>query len=56
MAGRDNGFPAKACRKIALAAGEGYRTAMRAFADQTFLDVWYTTSTSNRCWPSSGPR
>ena len=42
VAGRDNGFPAKACRKIVLAAGEGYRTAMRAFADQTFLDVWYT--------------
>ena len=42
VAGRDNGFDAKACRKIALAAGEGYRTAMRAFADQTFLDVWYT--------------
>ena len=42
VAGRDNGFPAKACRKITLAAGEGYRTAMRAFADQTFLDVWYT--------------
>ena len=42
VAGRDNGFPAKACRKITLAVGEGYRTAMRGFADQTFLDVWYT--------------
>ena len=42
VAGRDNGFPAKACRKITLAAGEGYRTAIRAFAGQTFLDVWYT--------------
>jgi Uncharacterized protein conserved in bacteria (DUF2252) len=42
VAGRDNGFPAKACRKITLAAGEGYRTAMRGFADQTFMDVWYT--------------
>ena len=41
MAGRDSGFPAKARRKIALAAGEGYRTAMRGFAQQTFLDVWY---------------
>ena len=41
VAGRDNGFPAKACRKIAVAAGEGYRTAMRGFADQTLLDVWY---------------
>ena len=42
VAGRDNGFPAKVCRKITLAAGEGYRTAMRGFADQTFMDVWYT--------------
>ena len=33
VAARDNGFPAKACRKIALAAAEGYRTAMREFAD-----------------------
>src|SRR5580700_1660695 len=42
VAGRDNGFTAKARRKITLAAGEGYRTAMRGFADQTFMDVWYT--------------
>ena len=41
VAGRDNGYPAKARRKIALAAAEGYRTAMRGFAGQPFLDVWY---------------
>ena len=41
VAGRDNGFPAKACRKIAVAAAERYRTAMREFAVQTFMDVWY---------------
>jgi len=41
VAGRDSGFPAKARRKIALAAAERYRTAMREFAEQTFLDVWY---------------
>ena len=41
VASRDNGFPAKAGRKIALAAAERYRTAMREFAAQTFLDVWY---------------
>jgi uncharacterized protein (DUF2252 family) len=41
VAGRDNGFPAKANRKLALTAAEGYRTAMRDFAEQTFLDVWY---------------
>ena len=42
VAGRDNGFTAKACRKIALAAAEGYRTAMREFAQLSFLDVWYS--------------
>jgi len=41
VAGRDNGFTDKARRKIVLAAAEGYRTAMRAFAKQPFLDVWY---------------
>jgi uncharacterized protein (DUF2252 family) len=41
VAARDNGYPAKAGRKLALAAGEGYRTAMRGFAEQTFMDVWY---------------
>jgi uncharacterized protein (DUF2252 family) len=41
VAGRDNGFPAKARRKIVLAAAEGYRTAMRAFADQPLMEVWY---------------
>ena len=41
VAGRDSGFPAKARRKIALAAAEGYRTAMRGFAGQPFMDVWY---------------
>ena len=41
VAGRDNGFPAKDRRKIILAAAEGYRTAMRGFAEQPFLQVWY---------------
>ena len=41
VAGRDNGFPAKARRKIVLAAAEGYRTAMLGFAEQPFLEVWY---------------
>jgi uncharacterized protein (DUF2252 family) len=41
VAGRDNGFPAKARRRIVLAAAEGYRTAMRQFAKQPFLEVWY---------------
>jgi len=41
VAGRDNGFTAKIRRKIVLAAAEGYRTAMRGFARQPLLDVWY---------------
>jgi uncharacterized protein (DUF2252 family) len=41
VAGRDSGFPARARRKIVLAAAEGYRTAMAGFAGQPFLDVWY---------------
>src|SRR5512132_937987 len=41
VAGRDNGFRRKARRKVVLAAAESYRTAMREFAEQTFLDVWY---------------
>jgi uncharacterized protein (DUF2252 family) len=42
VAGRDNGFGGKDRRKIVLAAAESYRTAMRAFAGQHFLDVWYS--------------
>ena len=41
VAGRDNGFAAKARRKIVLAAAEGYRSAMRGFAEQPLLAVWY---------------
>ena len=35
------GFGGKDRRKIELAAAESYRTAMRAFARQHFMDVWY---------------
>ena len=41
VAGRDNGYGGKDRRKIELAAAESYRTAMRAFAGQHFMDVWY---------------
>jgi uncharacterized protein (DUF2252 family) len=41
VAGRDNGFGRKDRRQIELAAAESYRTAMRAFAGQHFMDVWY---------------
>ena len=41
VAGRNNGCSAKASRKFALTAAESYRTAMREFADQPLLTVWY---------------
>ena len=41
VAGRDNGFGRKDRRKIILAGIGRYRTAMREFAGQPFLAVWY---------------
>ena len=41
VAGRENGFSKKQYRKATLAAVESYRTAMRAFAAQPILSVWY---------------
>ncbi|MGW7682004.1 DUF2252 domain-containing protein [Kribbella sp. NPDC054772] len=42
VAGRTNGYGRKRRREIVLAAVKGYRTAMRGFAHEEFLDVWYT--------------
>jgi uncharacterized protein (DUF2252 family) len=41
IAGRNNGFTKKQYRKATLAAVDAYRTAMRDFAAQTILTVWY---------------
>jgi uncharacterized protein (DUF2252 family) len=41
VAGRDNGFTLKQRRKVALTAVSAYRTALREFAGQTNLAVWY---------------
>ena len=41
VAGRDNGFSRKQYRKATMAAVETYRTAMRTFAEQPILTVWY---------------
>src|SRR6476646_8440876 len=41
VAGRYSVFPTKDRRKITLAAVESYRTAMREFAEQPLLKVWY---------------
>lgn len=41
IAGRNNGFTKKQYRKATLAAVETYRTAIRDFAAQPILTVWY---------------
>ncbi len=41
IAGRTNGFTAKQRDKIVVAAGFAYRNAMRTFATQPNLKVWY---------------
>jgi uncharacterized protein (DUF2252 family) len=41
VASRDSGFSRKEIRNITLRAGESYRSAMRTFATQTILTVWY---------------
>jgi uncharacterized protein (DUF2252 family) len=41
VAGRQNGFDVPARRRVVRAMAERYRTAMREFAEQRQLDVWY---------------
>jgi uncharacterized protein (DUF2252 family) len=41
VAGRDNGMSSKDCRSVAERTAQEYRTAMRTFAGQSNLDVWY---------------
>ena len=41
ISGRDNGFKRKERRSVVLGAICGYLEAMRAFATQTQLEVWY---------------
>jgi uncharacterized protein (DUF2252 family) len=41
VAGRANGFTTKQCRNASLTAVESYRTAIRSFATQPILAVWY---------------
>jgi hypothetical protein len=41
IAARENGFSKKQSQKAALAAVKTYRTAMRDFASQAILSVWY---------------
>jgi uncharacterized protein (DUF2252 family) len=41
VAGRENGFDAKTRRPIAYSVARSYRTAMRQFAKQPLMEVWY---------------
>ncbi|MDO4798444.1 MAG: DUF2252 domain-containing protein [Coriobacteriales bacterium] len=41
ICGRDRGFSDKQRKEAVLAAGQGYRKAMRSFAEMGNLDVWY---------------
>jgi uncharacterized protein (DUF2252 family) len=43
IAARENGFPARQRRRIVLAAAARYREAMRDFAGQNNLQVWYAS-------------
>jgi uncharacterized protein (DUF2252 family) len=41
VAGRENGFGEKACRRMAVTVAETYQIAMERFAQMHALDVWY---------------
>ena len=41
MAGRENGFKEKVCRRLATVVSRNYRRAMRRFLKASILDVWY---------------
>ena len=42
VAGRENGFSSKKCRKIVVATAAAYRSSMIEFAGQGNLPVWYS--------------
>jgi len=41
LAGRENGFKEKDCRRLAMVAARSYREAMQRFSEAAILDVWY---------------
>ncbi len=41
VAGRENGFSAKKCRRLAVVVARSYRKAIRRLAGARTLDVWY---------------
>lgn len=56
VAGRDNGFGRKDRRGVVLAGVESYRTAMREFAGQPFLHVWYAHLDLDKALRDFGPQ
>jgi uncharacterized protein (DUF2252 family) len=48
IAGRDNGYSAKVRRRLAVAVGDSYRTAMRDFAGRSLMEVWYARLDADR--------
>jgi uncharacterized protein (DUF2252 family) len=48
IAGRGNGFGRRRRREIVLAAAASYRTAMRSFAAEGNLGVWFTQEDTDR--------
>jgi len=41
LAGRENGFKEKDCRRLAVLVSSAYHKAMHTFSDTAILDVWY---------------
>jgi len=41
VAGRENNFSEKKCRKMALTAAETYQKAMQRFSQMSTTDIWY---------------
>jgi uncharacterized protein (DUF2252 family) len=41
VAGRDNGFDDKKCRKLARAVARSYRKSMQRFASMSIMETWY---------------
>jgi uncharacterized protein (DUF2252 family) len=56
VAGRENGYPAGKRRKIVTAAVRRYRDAMRGFADQAILAVWYARADISELREQVGPQ
>ena len=56
IAGRGNGFTKKQRKKIVLAAANSYRKAMRNFAKQSNLGVWYASVDMDQVMSEYGDR